>query len=214
MSLPGSFSRRHPLILTLDGEDASGGDTPAGEEGSSGEGGVSQYTPPATQADLDRIINSATAKVHRRYEGFDDYKSKASKWDQLEDEKKTPSEKAIEEATQRAAGETAARYERRIATTEIKALAAGAGFLDPADALAVLGDEIPKTGEDIDVDELKKRVEKLAQDKPYLVKEQSRKPRQRPKPDDGDPQNTTTAKGGKGKATAALRQLAATRRSS
>ncbi|WP_431800335.1 hypothetical protein [Microbacterium kunmingense] len=173
-----------------------------------------EFKAPASQDELDRIINAAVARTHKKYEGFDDYKSKAEKWDQLEDEKKTPSEKAIEEATQRAAGETAAKYERRIATTEVKAIAAGAGFLDPADALAVLGDEIPKSGDDIDVDELKKRVEKLAQDKPYLVKEQSRKPRQRPKPDDGDPQNTTTAKGGKGKATAALRQLAATRRSS
>jgi hypothetical protein len=170
------------------------------------------YTAPASQAELDRIVEARLAREREKYKGHDDYKSKAEKWDQLEEEKKTPSEKAIEEATQRVAGETAAKYERRIATTEIKALAASAGFLDPADAvLVVLGDgDIPKKDDDLDVDELKQRVEKLAQDKPYLVKEPSRTPRTRPQPRPGDKQDET-AKSGKSKAAAALRQLGAKR---
>ena len=168
------------------------------------------YTAPATQAELDRIVEARLAREREKYKGHDDYKSKAEKWDQLEDEKKTPSEKAIEEARTAAAGETAAKYERRIASTEIKAIAASAGFVDPADALTVLGDDIPKKGDDLDVDKLKELVEKLAQDKPYLVKDAPRTPRTRPQPRPGE-KNDDTAKGGNGRAAAALRQLAKNR---
>lgn len=212
------MSRRHPLILTFDGDagagggDAGGGDGDAGAgAGDNGDGGA-KYTPPASQADFDRIIESRLAREREKFRGFDDIKAKAAQWDQLEDEKKTPSEKAIEEATAKAAGETAAKYERRLASTEIKSIAATVGFLDPADALAVLGDEIPKKDDDIDADELKKRVEKLAQDKPYLVKEASRTPRTRPTPRPGEKQQDDTGKAGKGKAAAALRSLGATRK--
>lgn len=205
---------RHPLIRFADGDGGEGGggeQTPSGQENGGGDGGA-QYTPPATQADLDRIVEARLARERDKYKGYDDYKSKAAKWDQLEDEKKTPSEKAIEEARAQATGETSVKFERRIAATEIKSIAATVGFLDPADALAVLGDEVPKKDDDIDVDELKKRVEKLASDKPYLVKEASRKPRTRPTPRPGDQQDDDTAnKGGKGKAAAALRQLAKSR---
>ncbi|MFB3980339.1 hypothetical protein [Microbacterium proteolyticum] len=205
------FTRRHPLIVSFDGDGAGapGGGNSGGENGGGDNAGGSSYTPPATQADLDRIVEARLARERDKFKGYDDLKAKAEKWDQLEDEKKTPSEKAIEEARAQAAGETSAKYERRIASTEIKSLAATVGFLDPADALAVLGDEVPKKDDEIDVDELKKRVEKLAADKPYLVKEASRKPRTRPTPRTGDQQqdDDTANQGGKGKAAAALRQL-------
>jgi len=206
------IKRQHPFILTLDGEGGDGGgqqSTNGGQE-NGGDGGA-QYTPPATQADLDRIVEARLAREREKYKGFDDLKAKAAQWDQLEDEKKTPSEKAIEEARAQAAGETSAKFEQRIASTEVKALAATLGFLDPADALSVLAGDVPKKDDEIDVDELKKRVEKLASDKPYLVKEASRKPRTRPTPRPGDQQDDTANKGGKGKAAAALRQLGAKR---
>ncbi|MFJ4038208.1 hypothetical protein ACIPVB_08975 [Microbacterium sp. NPDC090007] len=168
---------------------------------------------PESQADLDRIVESRLAREREKYKGYDELKAKAEKWDQLEDEKKTPSEKAIEEARATASGETAAKYDQRIASSEVKAVAATLGFLDPADALTVLGSDIPKKDDDIDTDELKKRVEKLAQDKPYLVKEPSRTPRTRPQPRPGEKQQDTTGKPGTGKAAAALRQLGANRRS-
>ena len=202
------FAQRSPFLRFIDGDGggAEGGNGDGGEGGS--ESGGSTYTAPATQADLDRIVESRLAREREKFKGHDDFKAKAEKWDALEDEKKTPSEKAIEEARAESARETSARYERRIASTEIKSLAASAGFLDPADALAVLGEEVPKKDDEIDVDELKKRVDKLATDKPYLVKEPSRKPRTRPQPRTGDQQGDDTAgKGGKGKAAAALRQL-------
>lgn len=48
-----------------------------------GDGG---FTPPASQEELDKLINGATAKVHKRYEGFDEFKSKAEKAAELEAE--------------------------------------------------------------------------------------------------------------------------------
>lgn len=201
------LAQRHPFLRFADGDGSSEGGGGDGGQGG-GEGTPPSYTPPASQADLDRIVESRLAREREKYKGYDDLKAKAAKWDQLEDEKKTPSEKAIEEARTKAAGETAAKYEQRIAATEVKALAATLGFLDPADALTVLGSDIPKKDDEIDADELKKRVEKLATDKPYLVKEASRKPRTRPQPRTGDQQQNDDAdKGGKGKAAAALRQL-------
>lgn len=171
------------------------------------------FKAPESQEELNRIVESRLAREREKYKGYDELKAKAEKWDQLEDEKKTPSEKAIEEARAKASGETAAKYEQRIASTEVKALAATLGFLDPADALTVLAGDIPKKDDDIDTDELKKRVEKLATDKPYLVKEPSRSPRQRPQPRPGEKQQDPTGKPGSGKAAAALRQLGADRRS-
>lgn len=50
---------------------------PAGDEG---------FTAPASQEELDKLINKATAKVHERYKGFDDIKAKAEKADDLESE--------------------------------------------------------------------------------------------------------------------------------
>jgi len=44
------------------------------------------FTPPASQEELDKIINGATAKVHKRYEGFDEIKSKAERAETLEAE--------------------------------------------------------------------------------------------------------------------------------
>lgn len=50
-------------------------------EGGEGGGGGGEFKAPESQEDLDKIINGATAKVHKRYEGFDDFKAKAEKWD-------------------------------------------------------------------------------------------------------------------------------------
>lgn len=60
----------HPYIRFTDG----------GGEG----GGGSEFTPPATQEDLDKIINGAVARTHKQYEGHQDFKAKAEKWDQHE----------------------------------------------------------------------------------------------------------------------------------
>ncbi|GAA1736887.1 hypothetical protein [Microcella frigidaquae] len=166
----------------------------------------SPFTAPASQEELDRIIEARLARERKRFEGFDAIKEKAAKWDQLEEEKKTPSEKAIEEAAAKARAEVASKYERQIAEGRVESIAAAVGFIDPADAvLRVLSGDLPKKDDELDVDELKKRVEQLAKDKPHLVKtEQRQRPgRQEPKPG----VKVAAAAGEKGKAAAAIRQL-------
>jgi hypothetical protein len=174
------------------------------------------YTPPASQADLDQIIEGRLARERKSFEGFEDFKAKATKWDELEDGKKTPDQKAIDEAYEKGSTETSSKMMRRLIGTETKAIAASLGFNDPADALQVLGEELPMKDDEPDSDAITKLIEKLATDKPYLVKDTvSRKPRTRPKTAEGDSTKDDDAqKGGKGKAAAALRQLAASRKGS
>jgi hypothetical protein len=57
----------HPYIRFADGGDPGGG----GKE----------YTPPATQEDLQKIIDGAVARTHQKYEGHEDLKAKAQKWE-------------------------------------------------------------------------------------------------------------------------------------
>lgn len=166
----------------------------------------SPFTAPASQDELDRIIEARLARERKRFEGFDALKEKASKWDQLEEEKKTPSEKAIQEATDKARAEVAGKYERQIAEGRVESIASAAGFIDPADAvLRVLQGELPRKDDELDVDALKALVEKLAKEKPHLIapERRARPGRQEPKPG----VRVSGSTGEKGKAAAAIRQL-------
>lgn len=166
----------------------------------------SPFTAPTSQEELDRIIEARLARERTKYQGFDDIKAKAAKWDQLEEEKKTPSEKAIQEAADKARSEVAGKFERQIAEGKVESIATAAGFIDPADAvLRVLQGELPRKDDEIDLDELKKRVEALAKDKPHLIA-----PEKRVRPGRQEPKPGVRVSGGageKGKAAAALRQL-------
>lgn len=62
------------------------------------------YTPPATQADLDHIIETRLARERAKYAGYDDYKAKAAKYDEATEAAKTEQEKLAERA-QRAEAE-------------------------------------------------------------------------------------------------------------
>ena len=54
------------------------------------------YTPPASQDDLNRIIEARLARERERYAGFDDMKKKAARLDQIEEQNKTELQKAQE----------------------------------------------------------------------------------------------------------------------
>lgn len=204
--------QRPRLLFTEAGGD--GGGDGSGGDGAGGEGG-STYTPPASQADLDRIIEGRLARERKNYEGYDDFKAKAAKWDELEDGKKTPDQKAIDEATERAKNETTQHFLQRIVTTEVKSIATSLGFNDATDALQVLGTDLPVKDDEPDTDEIKKRVEKLAADKPYLVANGSRRREEPRRERKGEPvDGSGDSKSGKSKAAAALRQLGAARRGS
>lgn len=70
-------------------------------------GGGDSYTPPATQADLDRIISDRLHRERAKFSDYDDLKAKASKLDEQEQANKTELQKALEraEAAEKKAGE-------------------------------------------------------------------------------------------------------------
>ena len=56
------------------------------------------YVAPATQADLDRIVESRLARERAKYEGFDELKAKATKFDEIEQANLTELQKATARA--------------------------------------------------------------------------------------------------------------------
>src|SRR5690606_33857160 len=126
----------------------------------------------------------------------------------------TDHEKALEAARAEAAGETRTKFLGRIVASEVKLAATAAGFTDPGDVLAFLNSEELVKDDEPDADAIKKAIDKLATDKPYLLKAGTKPtPRTRPRPGTGE-QTDTANEAGKGKAAAALRALGANRKAS
>lgn len=213
-----SLATRFPfLVFADDGGDGGGGDgAPAGTQDGNQ---PPAYTPPQSQADLDRIVEARLARERQKLTseyGGDaaSVKAQLAEYEKYKESQKTETEKAIDEAKKGTAAETAQRFLSKLVGSEVKALAASLGFNDPADALAVIDQaKLPVKDDEPDTDEIKKLVEKLATDKPYLLKAGKPTPRTRPKPGQGDPTDTATT-AGKGKAAAALRALGANRKAS
>jgi hypothetical protein len=90
------------------------------------------YTPPASQEEFDRIISDRLAREGKKYEGFDDFKAKAAKLDELEQANKSELEK----------------YQERIAALEKEngTLASTALRTDIASAKGVPAQLLPASG--------------------------------------------------------------------
>lgn len=80
-------------------------------EGADKGGQSGTYTPPATQADLDRIIADRLSRERGKYADYDDLKAKAAKFDEATEAQKSEIQKALDRAA--AAEEKAAKYEKR-----------------------------------------------------------------------------------------------------
>ncbi|MDQ3786268.1 MAG: hypothetical protein M3422_03375, partial [Actinomycetota bacterium] len=132
-------------------------------------------TPPTfTQDDVNRIVAERIARERQKYEGFDDLKDKAAKYDALQAENATEVEKAVAQAVETTRADAAKTMNNTLVRAEVKALAAAAQFHDPADAAALLADKfgqvpVNASGE-VDVTAAKALVDQLAADKPHLVK--------------------------------------------
>lgn len=176
----------------------------------------SEYKAPASQEELDRIVEGRLARDRAKYADYDDLKKKAADHDAYVESQKTESQKAIDAARGEASTEVTQKFLSKLVGGEAKAIAASLGFNDPADALAVLDQsKLPVKDDEPDTDAIKALVEKLAADKPYLVKETSRRPKPRPVPAKGDQSKDEDGnKAGKGTAAAALRLLAVNRKGS
>jgi len=202
-----SFAQRHPrLRFMTDPAPTDGGGDPKPTD-------PPAYTPPATQADLDRIVESRLARDREKYKDYDDLKAAKTKYDEHLESQKTEQQKALDAAKAETGTEVTQKFLKRLVTTETKSIATSLGFNDPADALQAIGDELPVKDEEPDTEAIKKAVEKLATDKPYLVGTAPRRAPGRQQVRRGEPLDDKDAKG-KGRAAAALRQLGAARRSS
>lgn len=214
-----SLATRFPF-LRFNGEGAEGGGGGDGAPQGTQDGTPPPaYTPPASQADLDRIIESRLARERQRLAG--EYggdaatvKKQLEDYQKHLDAQKTDHDRALDEAKTTATTETTQKFLSRLVGSEVKALASVAGFNDPADALAVIDPaKLPVKDDEPDTEAIKKLVDDLANAKPYLLKAGKPTPRTRPKPGQGE-QNDTGNEPGKGKAAAALRALGANRKAS
>lgn len=209
-----------PARLRFITDAGDGGGDGGTDNGDGGTGGESTYMPPATQADLDRIIDGRLARERKKYEGFDDLKSKAEKWDAHEasqngGDKEKPSGdsgQSADDAKKAGEAEATQRFLKRIVSTEVRSEAKALGFHDPDDALRVIDEaNLPVKDEEADTEAIQALVKKLAEDKPHLVATTRRRAGERPRERQGE---STDGDGkSKGSASAALRQLAKSRKS-
>jgi hypothetical protein len=106
-----------------------------GGGGDGGSGGASAYTPPASQADLDRIIEDRLARERKRYADYDDLKAKAEKHDALEAELASDKDKAVAAAREEERTKVRSESTPRIVRAEFKAEAKGVLTSEQLDTL-------------------------------------------------------------------------------
>lgn len=133
-----------------------------------------------TQEQVNAILAEEKRKTLAKFEGFDDLKAKAEKFDQIEAQNATELEKAVKKAADEARADMSAQTNNRLVRAEVKAVAAALGFHNPAVAATQLAGEFAgiKVSDTGDVDEkaVKALVEQLAKDEPYLVKTDTGRP--------------------------------------
>lgn len=159
-------------LTVHDDEDGEGGDGGAGDGGEDegGEGGGGS-TSTFTQADLDRIVQERLARERQKYADYDELKTKAQKFEQIEAEQQSDLEKAQAEADRlkqenAQLKESAAGARRRAA---LERAAAKAKFHDPADAAVQIDQTLLEVDDDGNVTNADDLVATLAETKPYLV---------------------------------------------
>ena len=99
------------------------------------DGPGSNYQPPATQDDLNRIIEQRLARERAKYADYDQLKADADRMRELEYELQSETEKAVQSAEKDAAQRAQSQFLPRLVQAEMKAAAAGR---IPADELADL----------------------------------------------------------------------------
>lgn len=60
---------------------------------------ATDYQPPATQEDLDRIVEARLARERAKYEHHEEYKAKAARYDEAQEASKSEAQKAAERIT-------------------------------------------------------------------------------------------------------------------
>lgn len=123
-----------------------------------------EWKPPASQADLDKIITDRVARATKKFKNYDDLVAKAARADALDHELSSETEKAVK--TAKAEAESAARntYAPRLVRSEFRAQAKGVLSGEQLDALLEdldLSRYVAEDG-DVDVEKVGKKVAALA----------------------------------------------------
>ncbi|MBS1674571.1 MAG: hypothetical protein JSS74_11475 [Actinobacteria bacterium] len=89
---------------------------PIDGEGTGGDGGGAEYTPPATQEDLNKIVNERIARERKKFDGYEDFKAKAAKWEAHEaaEAAKGAEPKPTDKADEKPTGLSEAEVQKRI----------------------------------------------------------------------------------------------------
>lgn len=165
------------------------------------------YTPPASQEDLNRIIEQRLARERSKFADYDALKDKAAKFDQADAATKTELQKLQDAIAERDAKLADLPKTARAEAIRFASIASKRGFLDPEDALVFISVDLSDSAA------VAAALDELAERKPHLVRQEKPKPTARPKPGSGKPagdagDGTLT---GKERAAAALRQFSSTR---
>lgn len=129
------------------------------------------FEPITSQEELDRRLGARLAREREKFADYDDLKAAKVEYDKLLDAAKTEQERAVEAARNEGKTEALTVANTRLVSAEARALAAGAKFRDPADAVAFLDLKDVKVNDDgsVDADAIKAKLTTLAETKPYLV---------------------------------------------
>lgn len=144
-----------------------GGSEPgAGGEGGAGSGGTGSegWTPPASQEDLDRIINKAVGRAHAKYADYDELKASKERLDQLEHDLSSEKDKAVSDARKDERAKTADEFSPRLVRAEFRHAAKGVLSDEQRDALLEdldLSKYVTDKGE-VDEEKVAKKVAALA----------------------------------------------------
>ena len=159
-----------------DAEDNKGADDKGTGDGGDDAGGKDEFKAITSQKDLDRVLADRLRRQKEQFKDYDDLKTKAAKFDELDAQSKTDLEKAQQaqaDAETKAAAALATANGRLI-RGEVKGVAGGMKFIDADDAYALVSSDPGKYG-DITVDDdgnvigVKDALEALVAAKPHLV---------------------------------------------
>lgn len=141
--------------------------TPPANQAGSGSGDESQFSEQArlTIQKLRGELKDAKAGSKRA----DDLQAKLDEYEKGQLSEKERLERERDEARNKAT-ETETRARQRVIRSEVRVVASELGFADPSDAHRFLDDDAIELDEDGEPKNVKALLEKLAKDKPYLLK--------------------------------------------
>lgn len=149
----------------------TGADNQNGQQGTQGQqqdaGG---YKPPATQAELDRIISDRLNRERARFADYDVVKDKATKYDEHVAASASDLDRAKAEAREEGRSEVRRITDARLISAEARAIAAGLKFHNPADVALVDFSTVTFNDQgEPDASRIKELIEDVVRTRPHLV---------------------------------------------